>query len=280
MKKFLTNNLVSITIGLMIFGTACGTLIPKRVEFFQKKVKAVPEQSEKQKETQRQAADYVATKTDEAKTAAVATKADPTVITPIAESHIVAEALSLSLGPPSDPWKDEAERLALKLKSQEAAFNAKLESYRTATDKLEGKKIENTGLIRIPYFAYIGGIVLILFLLWTGLKVYGSINPVVGLGVNSVGRISSSVLQRAVGEIITGGEAFKSYYDEKAVPKIESLVKSVMNNPNLNSLSAMDSSAKSIVSQIRDEIMDLFNRAHRENQSQDTQSVIKKLTLE
>jgi hypothetical protein len=224
------------------------SLIPKKVEFFQRKVRAYPEVSDSAKETQRQAADYVASKTEEIKVEAI--EAGTTNIAASAtEANVVAEALSGSLGPPEDLWKKEAQRLALKLKEQQADFNEQLESYKKHIDKDAGKKIEGTGFIQLGYFTYIGLLLGLGALVWFGLKIYGSINPVVGLGTNVVGRLSSSVLSKGYSEIVEGGEAFKTYLANSG-----------------------------LAAEVKDKVLDLFSRAHKENQSRDTQAVISTLT--
>ncbi len=190
--------------------TGCGTLIPKTVEFFQKRVKAVPELPESAKETQRQAADYVATKTEETKIAAVESNASTNVVSLASDANTVASALSQSLGPPEDPWKKEAQRLALKLKEQQADYNKSLTKFSDNQDKVVGKKIEGTGLIRIPYFVYIGCIILVIFIAWSALKLYGAVNPVVGLGTNLAGRVSSAALSRGFSQVVAGAEEFKT----------------------------------------------------------------------
>lgn len=239
-----------IALTILVFSlSGCGTLVPKTVEFFQRKVKAVPELPEAAKETQRQAADYVATKTEETKVEAIATGAATNVVVSATEASLVADALSQSLGPPEDPWKKEAQRLALKLKEQQAIYNHKLEKFSDKVDKDVGKKIEGTGFFRIPYFVYIFGIVLIIFLAWTALKIYGSINPVVGIGTNIFGRIGSAARTRAMTELAEGGEAFKQYLSDSG-----------------------------IADSVKSHVLDLFSRAHKENQSRDTQKIIGTLT--
>lgn len=243
MKKLL------LTLPLLAILAGCGTLIPKRVELFQRKVKAVPEVSADAREYQRQAADFVARKTDETRIAAITEGASSNVVSTASDAHIVAEALSLSLGPPEDQWKREAERLATKLREQQAEFNDELAKYAARVDKDEGKKIEGTGLIRVPYFVWIGCIALVIFLAWTALKIYGSINPIVGLGTNTAGRIGSRLLSRGFSEVVEAGESFKEFV------------------------------AKSELSDtVREQVLDLFRRAHEKEQSRDTQELIKTVT--
>jgi hypothetical protein len=227
----------------------CGTLLPKKVELFQRKVKAVPELTADEKETQRKAADYVAQKTEETKINAIATGASTNVILPATDANTVAGALSQSLGPPESPWKKDAPKLAGQLAEEQSDFNRRLDYYRQHVDKDEGKKIEGTGLVRVGYFTMWAIILGVVLLIWFGLKIYGTINPVVGLGVNTFGRVSSSVLRRGFAEVSEAGESFKRYLEE----------------------SDLDDKAIQAVK-------DLFSRAHRESQSRDVQDIIREIT--
>lgn len=241
MKKFLVLSFLAVLL------SGCGVLAPKKVEFFQKKVQAVPEVSEKMKETQRQAADYVARKTKETELAAVATDAAPEVVAPAADASVVAEALSDSMGPPEDPWKKEAARLAALLQAQEARFNAKLESYRQRTEKLEGKAIEDTGLIKVGYFSMWGLALGALALLWLAVKAYGLFNPVVGAGANVIGRVASKTLATGFRQVVDAGEKFKTYLGQSSVSDKEAVI-------------------------------DLFRRAHVEGQDETIRDLISRLT--
>jgi hypothetical protein len=229
--------------------TGCGTLIPKQVEFFQKKVQAFPEKTEKQKETERQAADLAADRAYATVLAAALEHSSPAVTEPAQDTKVLTEAVSQSLGPPISKYEGPVTNLAAKVESNQAKYNEKVTDFARQDNKLEGKKVEGTGLIRIPYFVYIGGIALVIFIAWSVLKLYGSINPAVGVGVNSVGRIASSVLARSYQEIVAGGEAFKDYVEKSELSK-----------------------------EVQTKVLDLFSRAHKENQSPDTQTTVQTLT--
>jgi hypothetical protein len=117
---------------------------------------------------------------------------------------------------------------------------------------LVGKKIEGTGLIRIPYFLWVGLILLFLFLLWTALRIVGAIYPVVGLGVSGLsaaGRVGSATVKRALEQVVKGGEAFKEAVDR----------------------ADLDDKAKTVV-------LDLLRRHQMVSQDTDIQELVRKMT--
>ncbi len=234
-------------VALLIVLSGC-KLFPKKVEFFQDKVRAVPAKTETTKERERQAADFVAQKTDQAYDAAVENSDGPEVLSPLSDARIVSESLSLSLGPPSDPWKREAERLADDLRTAQAKYNRAIEKFRKQNDENSGKKIEGTGFLQVGYFTYllvVGGSILVLLLaLRIGLGIYGAMNPAVG----GVLKVSSALAGRAVDELAYGGKKFVGYLD-----KLD-----------------LDDKAKTLVH-------DLFIRSHKEAQSRDVQQLVQSL---
>lgn len=240
--------------------SGCGVfsaLVPKDVEFAQDKVKAVPVQTDAAQERQRQAAQYINQKAQEAETAAAETQVDPKVAGPLKELHVVATGLTISLGPPSSPYHDwfssqpdtVARDLATKLQSDVAKLNSKIDDFRKSTQKDVGKKIEGTGLIKMGYFTYLGCIIGLILLVWLAVKIYGMINPAVGLGSSVIGAVGSKVVSKAFSEVVAGGEAFKQYID---------------NSP--------------LTDDVKNYVKSLFVQAHTSNQSADIQSLVDKLT--
>lgn len=246
MKKTLRNTILTVTLCASLSG--CG-LIPKRVEFFQDKVKAVPVITEKQKEHQKQAAQYVADQLEIAKTVAVQKGADPDVVSPVDNANGVAHSLSTSLGPPLAPWPDTSTNLVNSLNHDGAKHQEALDKYAKDVQKDVGHKIEGTGLFSFSYFTYVGMFLGLGALVWFGLKIYGSINPAVGLGVNTVGGVASKVLSKGFSEVVAGGEAFKTY----------------LSNSGLSQ-------------DVKDYVSSLFVQAHTSNQSQDVQKLVTTLT--
>lgn len=228
----------------------CGTLIPKRVEFFQKKVQAVPEKTASDLEAERQAA-YAASLSARITVDAAIENHDPaTVVTPAKNTEALTAAVSTSLGPPNSLPSGAVTNLANKVIENKAELNRKVARYADKVEPLVGKKIEGTGLIRIPYFVYIGAIVLIIFIAWTALKLYGAVNPVVGLGTNVVGRVGSSLLSGAVSELSKGGELFK----DKVVHS-------------------------ELTAEVKAKVLELFSHAHASAQDQSTKGIVKALTV-
>jgi hypothetical protein len=204
-------------LALLLVGlTGCGTLIPKRVEFGQDKVKAVPTQTDREKETQRRAAALAAQKARETREAALTNNAPPAVTVPARDTEALTEAVSESLGPPKhDPSGDDPQALAAELRVAIAKLNARLDSFRDKNDENIGKKIEGTGFLQIPYFVWLLMVVVVgfvgLILLgigWSFLKMFAMSNPPVALGVNAVA-MGGKLTARAVSQLIKGGEAFK-----------------------------------------------------------------------
>lgn len=228
--------------------SGCGSFIPKQVEFFQKKVKAVPVWDNTALEHQRQAAQFVAQKTQETKESAIATHADPTVIWPATEANTAAQALTEAVGPAKRPWTDSSADLAQTLHKDTAKLNEKIADYRVAVTPEVGKKIEGTGLIRVGYFTYIGCLLLLGALAWFAIKAYGMFNPIVGTAAGVVGRVSSSVASRGLSEVVTGGQQFLQWVEDSHLE-----------------------------SEVKDWITNTFKVAHQTAQSPDVQKVVDKL---
>jgi len=242
MKKLL------VLLPLLALLTGC-SLLPKKTEFFQRKVRAFPEVSESSKETQRKAAAYIAEKTEQAEVAAAVSNVGTNVTQNLSDADTVAKSLSGSLGPSERPWNGTAAGLAQKLDAQHADYNEDLRDYAKHIDKDAGKKIEGTGLVRIGYFTMWGIGLGVLFLLFAALKVYGMINPVVGAGTAVAQRVGGAILSRGIHEIVQGGESFKDYLTHSE-----------------------------LTADVKEKVLDLFTRAHRENQSRDVQTLVSKIT--
>ncbi len=198
--------------GFLFAGVSCG-IIPKSVEFFQDKVKPVPRKSEAHIEKERQAAQFVKNRVDEAFIESVKENASTNVTEPLFEAKTVIEPLSLSLGPPKSRWDDSADLLAIRLERQINRLSLKLEEYREEVAKNEGKKIEGSGLFSIPYFVYVGivgGIILFVWIIVRAFISYASImNPPLGVGLK-VAQISGKAVKQGFHQLLIGGEQFKN----------------------------------------------------------------------
>jgi hypothetical protein len=229
-----------------------GCLVPKPVELGQKRVQPVPTKSDRQVEAEKQAADFVAKKIDQGRDQALRVNASTNVLEPLTDARDAAHGLRYSLGAPLSPWENSGAEMALRLGFLEAKLDRALAEHRRDVEPLVGKKIEGTGLIRIPYFLWVGLILLFLFLLWTALRIVGAIYPVVGLGVSGLsaaGRVGSATVKRALEQVVKGGEAFKEAVDR----------------------ADLDDKAKTVV-------LDLLRRHQMVSQDTDIQELVRKMT--
>lgn len=240
-----------LLVALSILTTGCG-LIPKTVEFGQRKVKGIPPKTTAQLEAEREAAKYAADQSLETLVAASHEGASTNVLTPARKTLVVTSALSSSLGAPASPWKGEADALARRLGTMEARLDAAVESMRKRQAQDVGKKIEGTGWLQVPYLLWVGIVVGGGFLVWTVLKIVGTIYPPVGLGVSGLsfaGRASASVVQTALHQVVRGGEWFK------------------------DKLSTVE-----LTPEQRAAVLDLFRTQQQSSQDEQVQELLKKLT--
>lgn len=198
----------------LIFETGCGTLIPKRVEFFQDKVQKFPEESAKYREAQRRAAELAERRAQDALAGAIAEDCSTNVVGPIKDTRDLTGAVSDSLGSPLKPTDDVVGAIT-ELRKSMARLDAKIEAFKQSNDENAGKKIEGTGLFSVPYFIWIGLVALMAFgafivvsLIWTALKVYSMSNPPLALGLNAV-QAGGNFAKKALTQLIKGGEEFK-----------------------------------------------------------------------
>lgn len=238
-----------ILIFILLLGlTVSCSLIPKNVEFFQDRVKQVPEKSVTTVEREKQAAEFVDRRVNQAKDAAIEEHSSTNIISPLLDASIASDALKLSLGAPAKLWDDSSERLAADLRREIARLDKKLEAYKKSVEPNVGKKIEGSGLISMGYFSYLAIFFGILLVLSTAIKIYGMINPVVGLAGNAA-KIPVKLLGQGFKQIISAGEAFKSEIDKKIA----------------------DPATKEL-------ILDIFKASHERKQDEQVQSIIKDLT--
>lgn len=231
--------------------TGCGTLFPKRVEFFQDKVEKVPTAKRAEKETQRQAAQRAAEKADETLNAALLEDASPAVVDPARETGRLTDAVSRSLGPPISPSSITSEELARKLEKAVASLNRRLEDFREESDKNAGRKIEGSGLIKVPYFLWLGIVGAVLFVIYIVLKTFVNVaaagSPPVALGLQAV-RLGGRGVAAMAKEVIHGGQKFREKLANSKISK-----------------------------EVQEEIEELFQNSQREAQSPETQDAVKKL---
>lgn len=230
-------------------------LVPKKVEFFQDKVKAVPEQTAREQETQRQAAHRTYEKSQQALSSALVEGCSTNVVMPASETVVLAKAVSTSVGPPLAPSTLPSKELAAKLDTAGAALDRRLEAFKEDNNENTGKKIEGTGLFSVPYLVVLGAALLGIFVIiifvglaWTAVKLYALSNPPLALGLKAV-QTSASFAKQALSEVLKGGEEFKK------------AVKTVVADPAL-----------------QQQVLDLFRVNQERAQAPTTQDVIKELT--
>lgn len=236
---------------VLISLTGCGVL-SHRSEYFQDKVQKMPALNVEHKETQKQAADYIAKKTKETVSAAILEDSSTNVLKPALEAEVVADSLSGSMGKPLEPWGKSANVLAVKLDKLDAKLDRAVEQFREYNDENQGKAIEGTGLFSISYGTKIMIFGLFLVGAYIAVKVLSLFNPAVSVGsqVLSGGfRGITKIATKGFSQIISAGEQFKkSVDDEFADPKT------------------------------KEKIFTLFRQAQLEKQDSEVQEVIKKLT--
>jgi hypothetical protein len=125
-----------------------------------------------------------------------------------------------------------------------------LAKFAKENDKNEGKKIEGTGWLSVPYFVWTGGALLLIFFGFIVLKVALSFvsmaNPGVAVGMR-VAKVGGRAVSRAFSEVLEGGEAFKRRVQEK-------------------------------LPDVSEQVLELFREMQERRQSTETQKMIKELT--
>jgi hypothetical protein len=246
-------HLLIITVAITAF-CGCASLIPKRVELFQDKVKEFPVAKPREKELQRQAAQRAEETAKETLAAAIAEESSAAVIVPATETAVLTDVVSESLGPPAKPAPESktSDALAQELRTSIAALNKRIDNFKSDNNENTGKKIEGTGLFQIPYFLWLGGIVALIFVLHLVLKAFLTIaaagSPPVAIGMKAA-NVGGKLLSKGFSQLVKGGEDFKN------------TIKSEIKDADLQA-----------------KILQAFQKSHRTTQDADIQSVIKELT--
>lgn len=247
MKKLLLSILVVASLGL----SGC-SLIPKKVEFFQDKVHKFPEPTQAQKELQREAAQKANEKAAQTLHSALVEGSSFAVVGAAGETEKLTAVVAESVGAPAKATRDiESDRLISDLRSQLAKLSKKFDSFKEENNENAGKKIEGTGIIQVPYFAYAGGFVLVVVVGWhlakTALTVASAANPgaAVGLGVMNV---AGSLAGKGFSQVVKGGSNFLKWVENE------------VSDPAL-----------------KQKITDAFTTAHKQAQDEDVKNVVKKL---
>ncbi len=237
---------------LVLALTGCGTLMPKRVELFQDKVQPFPEQKEYALELQRQLVQRIQEKSNETVVAAAQEQVSTNVITPAKEVVRLANAEAAVVGPPLKPAVVPSEVLAVKVETSVAKLERKIDEFKKEVNVNAGKKIEDTGLVKVPYFYWIGGIILLVVVVFFVGKLLLSAaavaNPGAAIGLNVV-NAASSLVAKGFSQLVKGGEDFKDWVSKEI----------------------QDAGLKQ-------KILDAFKIAQMKNQDTDVQSTVQAIT--
>jgi hypothetical protein len=240
----------AITLFLVIFLSGCG-IIPKSVEFGQKKVREFPSHTGAQREAEKQAVALAADKARQAEK--LAQIEGSSAEEPAAEAAELSEAVGRSLGPPLNPWVKEPEALKTRLDTLTAKYDRLLDRFADRNDEMAGKKVEGTGFFQVPYFLWLGIVIVGLFSLWIILKTVANVaataNPGVAVGLN-VAKAGGRVISKGFSQLLSGGEKFKEWVKSE-----------VKDNPEL-----------------QEKILNQFRTSHEKAQDKDIQALVKKLT--
>ena len=229
----------------------CGTLIPKKVELFQDKVKKFPVATQAQKEVQRQAAQRAQEKAIETLTAAVAERTSPAVIAPATETVVLTEVVADVVGPPAKRPTIDTVALADEVRKSLATQVKKVDSYAENNDENVGKKIEGTGLVQVPYFVWMGGVLVVVFVGWhlakLALTAASAANPGAAIGVGAM-NVAGSTVSKGMVQLVAGGKRFMSW----AEAEIEdpALRKKIVEAFTSSHKTAQDADVKAIVNQL------------------------------
>jgi hypothetical protein len=239
---------------LAVLLTGCGSMIPKKVEFFQDTVAKYPEPSPALREQMRQAVYRAHDKAAVTVRAAVAENASTNVIAPAKEVERLTESVSFSLGPPEDPPMRgvTSEAIAFKLERSVAKLNEKIEDFKTDNNVNTGKKIEGTGLVQISYVWYVGGILAAICLLFIAGKIaltlFAAANPAAAVGLGVV-NVAQAVVTKGFSQLIKGGENFKNWVEKE------------VSDPA-----------------VKQKVLEAFRATHKQAQDFDVQSTVRAVT--
>jgi hypothetical protein len=246
MKKLL------LAVALAVSLSGCG-LLPKKVEFFQDKVHKFPEPTQAQKETQREVAQKANEKAAQTLHAALVEGSSVAVVGSAGETEKLTAVVAESVGAPAKPTKDlDTDILIASLRSQLAKLSKKFDSFKEENNENAGKKIEGTGLIQVPYFAYAGGFVLVVVVGWhlakTALTAASAANPGAAVGLAGM-NVAGTVVAKGFHQLVQGGEDFKDWVEKEIAD-----------------------------SGMKQKILGAFTSAHKEAQDSDVKNIVKQLS--
>lgn len=237
-------------VAMALTGCIGGSLIPKKVELFQDKVKAFPEPSPALRELEREAIYQSHEKATETVVAALKEQVTTNVLAPAKETMKLTQSALVAAGPPEKIPTVTSDELADKVTTAVGSYDRKVEKFAKGNDENVGKKIEGTGLIQVPYFLWTGGILAVLVIVFfvgkailTGAAVA---NPAAAVGLNVV-NAAQSVLAAGFSQVVKGGEDFKSWVG-KELSGDQGLQAKVLAAFQTSQMKAQDQQVQNVVS--------------------------------
>ena len=232
----------------LVFSLSGCSLIPKKVEFFQDKVHAFPTPSQKQLELQRETAQKANEKASDTLHQAIKENSSPTLLAPALETEKLTQAVAESVGAPAKATRDiETDALIADLRAQIAKLDKKLDSFAKENNENTGKKIEGTGLVQVPYFAWTGGILVFLLVGWYVLRTVAGAaalaNPGAAVGVGAL-NVAGSVVSKGFQQLVKGGQEFKDWVTKNVEPAAQ---QKIIEAFNMLHKTAQDDSTKALV---------------------------------
>ena len=232
----------------LVFSLSGCSLIPKRVEFFQDKVHRFPTPSEKQVELQREAAQKANDKAAQTLHEALKENLGPSLLVPALETEKLTAVVAESVGAPAkSPEKIETDALIADLRAQLAKLDSKVDAFAKANDQNTGKKIEGTGLVQVPYFAWTGVILVFLLVGWYVLRTVAGAaalaNPGAAVGVGAL-NVAGSVVSKGFQQLVKGGQEFKDWVTKNVEPAAQ---QKIIEAFNMLHKTAQDDSTKALV---------------------------------
>jgi hypothetical protein len=141
--------------------------------------------------------------------------------------------------------------LADEVRKSLATHSKKVDSYVENNDENAGKKIEGTGIVQVPYFIWLGGVLVFVFVGWhlakMALSAASAANPGAALGVGAM-NVAGNTVSKGIVQIVQGGKRFVNW----AEAEIEdpALRKKVVDAFTSSHKTAQDADVKAIVDQL------------------------------
>ena len=231
----------------LVFSLTACSLIPKKVELFQDKVHRFPTPSEKQIELQRETAQKAADSAAQTLHSALVEGATTNVVASATDTEKLTTAVAESVGAPAKTPPADTDALIASLRAQMSKLDRKVDAFAKANDENTGKKIEGTGLVQVPYFAWTGGILVFLLVGWYVLRTVAGAaalaNPGAAVGVGAL-NVAGSVVSKGFQQLVKGGQEFKDWVTKNVEPSAQ---QKIIDAFNMLHKTAQDDSTKALV---------------------------------